>query len=471
MRRVSDDFKAFIERQEPELSQGLAQALESTEPSVSVRLNPHKLGEVRPDVVNCDGVTSVPWCAHGFYLPVRPDFTHDPALHQGLYYVQDASSMIISHVVGQLAAKSPVRYLDACAAPGGKTTAAIDALPEGSLVVANEFDFRRAEILKENVSKWGCPGVVVSRGDTARFRNLPGWFDIISADVPCSGEGMMRKDETARSQWSEALVGECAARQREIVGNLWPALRPGGYLIYSTCTFNRKENEEIVGGIVEATGAEIVEVGLPDGCGGIVVRGGMLRFLPSRLLGEGLFMAVLRKRDDDVPMGNPRWGNAGNRRKDSRIPSAKRREPGCADKMVTSDAVKSCRDWVAGGYRLLVRGDEICAFDEDRSSDLSELECKLDVIYRGITLGAVKGRGVVPSQSLAMSLMLNRGEFPFVEVDCSQAIGYLRRESMAGFDAPKGYLLLTHGGCPLGFVNNLVNRSNNLYPAAWRILK
>ena len=129
MRRVSDDFKAFIERQEPELSQGLAQALESTEPSVSVRLNPHKLGEVRPDVVNCDGVTSVPWCAHGFYLPVRPDFTHDPALHQGLYYVQDASSMIISHVVGQLAAKSPVRYLDACAAPGGKTTAAIDALP------------------------------------------------------------------------------------------------------------------------------------------------------------------------------------------------------------------------------------------------------------------------------------------------------------------------------------------------------
>ena len=159
---------------------------------MSVRLNPHKLGEVRPDVVNCDGVTSVPWCAHGFYLPVRPDFTHDPALHQGLYYVQDASSMIISHVVGQLAAKSPVRYLDACAAPGGKTTAALSALPPGSVAVANEFDRKRHVILCENLAKWGVPATV-TQGSVGRFGSYPASFDIVAADVPCSGEGMMRK--------------------------------------------------------------------------------------------------------------------------------------------------------------------------------------------------------------------------------------------------------------------------------------
>ncbi len=469
MRRVSDDFKAFIERQEPELSQGLAQALESTEPSVSVRLNPHKLGEVRPDVVNCDGVTSVPWCAHGFYLPVRPDFTHDPALHQGLYYVQDASSMIISHVVGQLAAKSPVRYLDACAAPGGKTTAAIDALPEGSLVVANEFDFRRAEILKENVSKWGCPGVVVSRGDTARFRNLPGWFDIISADVPCSGEGMMRKDETARSQWSEALVGECAARQREIVGNLWPALRPGGYLIYSTCTFNRKENEEIVGGIVEATGAEIVEVGLPAGCGGIVVRGGMLRFLPSRLLGEGLFLAVLRKRDDDITCEYGGGRRTYVRKGDGRR-SGKNGAKDTAVKEMTAMA-EDCQGWVAGGHEILLRDNEVCAVAGTHVGALCELEGRLDVIYRGVSLGERKGQGIVPSQSLAMSLALNPCAFPVVDVDFQSALSYLRRESLPGFDAPRGHILVRYEGHPLGFVNHIGNRSNNLYPMAWRILK
>ena len=281
----------------------------------------------------------------------------------------------------------------------------------------------------------------------------------------------MRKDETARSQWSETLVGECAARQREIVGNLWPALRPGGYMIYSTCTFNRKENEEIVEGIVEATGAEIVEVGLPAGCGGIVVRDGMMRFLPSRLLGEGLFMAVLRKRDDDVPAD--RQGGSkkpGNRKTDTRARSAKRSEPGRADKLV-SDAVRCCRDWISGDYGFMVRGDEICAFANDRCSELSELEGNLDVIYRGIMLGTVKGSGVVPSQALAMSLQLNGGAFPSAEVDGCRALCYLRRESLAGFDAPKGHLLLTHGGYPLGFVNNLVNRSNNLYPAAWRILK
>lgn len=470
MKTLHPEFIKMITALGEPLGAGLLHELSCGTPSVAIRLNRAKGAAA----VALSDATEVPWSGgRGFYLPRRPVFALDPAWHQGLYYVQDASSMALGAVVAELVERffqdnTQIRYLDACAAPGGKTTAAIDALPEGSLVVANEFDFRRAEILKENVSKWGCPGVVVSRGDTARFRNLPGWFDIISADVPCSGEGMMRKDETARSQWSEALVGECAARQREIVGNLWPALRPGGYLIYSTCTFNRKENEEIVGGIVEATGAEIVEVGLPAGCGGIVVRGGMLRFLPSRLLGEGLFMAVLRKRDDDITCeygGRRTYVRKGDGRR-----SGKNGAKDTAVKEMTAMA-EDCQGWVAGGHEILLRDNEVCAVAGTHVGALCELEGRLDVIYRGVSLGERKGQGIVPSQSLAMSLALNPCAFPVVDVDFQSALSYLRRESLPGFDAPRGHILVRYEGHPLGFVNHIGNRSNNLYPMAWRILK
>lgn len=178
MQPVSNEYRRFIADNLPTLSDGLVDALENTSPVVSVRVNRRR----NPDtslspVLACAASDPVPWCPAGFYLPQRPDFTHDPAMHQGAYYVQDASSMILGHVVGHVArllggGDAPLRYLDACAAPGGKTTAAIDALPADALVVANEFDFRRAEVLKENVEKWGHPHVAVSRGDTARFRRL-----------------------------------------------------------------------------------------------------------------------------------------------------------------------------------------------------------------------------------------------------------------------------------------------------------
>ena len=177
---------------------------------------------------------------------------------------------------------------------GGKTSAAIGALPVGSLVVANEYDFRRAEILKENVVKWGYPDVVVSRGDTSRFRSLPVFFDVVAADVPCSGEGMMRKDDTACRQWSRGLVEECAMRQKEIVANLWRTLRPGGFMIYSTCTFNRRENEDMMEWLVGDLGAEKVAVHFASDWG-VVDTGLMLRFLPSELRGEGLAIGVVRK--------------------------------------------------------------------------------------------------------------------------------------------------------------------------------
>lgn len=426
---------------------GLGAALQ-TPPSVSVRFNAGKGLSAAPhsDVV--------PWCHTGCYLPERPSFTFDPLLHQGGYYVQDASSMFIDRVLRQLTADgSPVRYLDACAAPGGKTTAAIDALPGGSVVVANEFVPSRAAILRENLVKWGYPLCCVTQGDTRRFAADGAMFDIIAADVPCSGEGMMRKDEEAVRQWSVALVQHCAERQREIVDNLWPALRPGGYFIYSTCTFNREENEEMVAYIMHTYGAESVEIDVADEWG---VAGGMdtgahcYRFIPGRVRGEGLFMAVLRKPSVD---GADVGGGGKRARKKERVASSVCKAP------------DNLRRWLGSAFEgdVVMRGDCVLASPAIAWPDFPYCP--------EVEIGTLKGKDVMPSHTLAMSRLLNAAAFSQVEVDYATAISYLRCEAVSlDADAPRGVVLLTYGGIPLGFAKNLGNRANNLYPKQWRIL-
>lgn len=418
-------------------------------PAVSVRVNAAKgqtpVGE------------RVPWCAEGCYLEERPRFTFDPAMHQGLYYVQDASSMAISAVVRELAGGQPQRYLDACAAPGGKTTAAISALPQGSFVLANEYDFRRAEILAENVAKWGSPDCAVSRGDTRRLAKLRGMFDIVAVDAPCSGEGMMRKDRQAVDQWSLSLVGQCAATQREILANAWQALRPGGHLIYSTCTFNRQENEENLEWIVTDLGGEPVPVAAlelyAEICHGIDSSYPCYRFLPGRVRGEGLFLAVVKKPGSDSAFPK----NVGMHG---------------ASSSVKTKAVQPHPEarWLIGNdWRISERGDGLYAVREQHALLLAEMEKALDLISPGLRVATIKGRDSIPAQELALSTALAQDAFPRCEVDRDTAIAYLQRQSFA-IEAPKGYVLLTYGGHPLGFVKNLGSRANNLYPKPWRIL-
>jgi len=201
------------------------------ESPVSIRLNPLKTNS------GLFGQEQVPWCKNGYYLQDRPAFTFDPQFHAGAYYVQEASSMFLDHVIRQHIIR-PVRYLDLCAAPGGKTTLALSALPEGSLVVCNEIVRNRAHVLAENIIKWGNPYCIVTNNDSATFNSLKHYFDVILTDVPCSGEGMFRKDPVAVQEWSASNVGLCSERQKEILHNIWDALRPGGILIYSTCTYN-----------------------------------------------------------------------------------------------------------------------------------------------------------------------------------------------------------------------------------------
>lgn len=430
--------------------------LTETAPSISVRLNKYKTGDTGLETAD-----AVPWLQNrGFYLDNRPNFTQIPQMHQGLFYVQDASSMFIAEVIRQLTQNSPaVTYLDACAAPGGKTTAAIDALPSGSLIVANEYDFHRANILKENVIKWGYPGAIVSRGDTKKFAKLKQSFDIIAADVPCSGEGMFRKDAEAVNQWTLALVEDCAQRQKQIISNLWAALRPGGCFIYSTCTFNRTENEDIILHILEEYDAESVEIVIDENWG--IVKSPLLpknvfgyRFIPGRIRGEGLFMSVLRKK------GEFSGKNSGKKQKKNTPEKA-------------SKEISTARVWLknAENYTFTCSNNIITAFPAANADFMRLASGVLDIIHAGIPGAEIKGKDIIPCHALAMSTELNINAFPVFEADMEMTLKYLRREAVTlPSELPRGFVLITFGSRPLGFVKNIGNRANNLYPEQWRIL-
>lgn len=377
--------------------QGLLDELASGNPCVAIRHN--RLKGSRP----ADGADLVPWCNRGEYLAERPQFTFDPHLHQGLYYVQDASSMALAAVIESLGLDRPVQYLDCCAAPGGKTTAAIDALPAGSFIVANEAEPARAAALDENLMRWGYPDVAITVGPAQRLGRLPeGCFDVIGADVPCSGEGMMRKDPKAIEQWNPGLVESCARLQRDILSAVWPLLRPGGYMIYSTCTFAAAEDENQVRWLADEFGAEVMDLPLMPG----VVNG---HFFPHLVRGEGLFMALLRKPGESV-------------------------RP--ARRLTEKDLAKATK--------LLRYG----------SIDTEP-----------------KGRDVIPSHAAAQRYDFDASKWPQAEVDRPAALQFLHRDAITLPEGtPRGLTLLTYDGRPLGWVNNLGSRANNLLPRNLRIL-
>ena len=433
----------------------MAETLTDTAPEVAVRLNRAKIARYgTPLEVTASG-RPVAWADAGFVLASRPSFTLDPAMHQGLYYVQDASSMAAAAAVKLAAEKlditdRPLRYLDACAAPGGKTTAAMDVLPADAFVVANEYDPRRASILDENLAKWGRPATVTV-GNAADPWRLPGFFDIITADVPCSGEGMMRKDPQAVAQWTEGLVQSCASLQIDIVSSLWEALAPGGFLIYSTCTFNAAENEGVISWMIDNLGAQPVQIPELEVDGVLGPHLGYMlpvyHFLPGLVPGEGQFVAMVRK-----PL-NATTGHT--------------RMPRPAERPATMPK------YLDGDYSYFKQKDgTIYARPTAHLPLIAAVSAARHVRRSGIEIGVEKGRDIIPAQPLAMAIDLHPDAFTTAEVDRDTALDYLRRQSITlPADTPRGHVLITHAGAPLGFVKHLGNRSNNLYPTPWRILK
>ncbi|MDE6296122.1 MAG: RsmB/NOP family class I SAM-dependent RNA methyltransferase, partial [Muribaculaceae bacterium] len=309
-RPIPAGFVEMIKRVEGIDSDALIASLD-TPPGVSLRYNIRK---ATPDEMTgmYEDMSVVEWCPEGRRLSVRPKFTLNPLLHAGVFYVQDASSMVYSAIVSSLVVllsddvdgrtSRPLRVLDFCAAPGGKTTAMVNALPDDAQLVANEYDPRRGNILRENLEKWGFGNVIMTGDDAGAYGRLTGIFDIVAIDAPCSGEGMMRKDEDARAQWSERLVGQCARLQRDILDNVSRCVRPGGYMIYSTCTFNTAEDEDNARYIRDVLGFEPVELplrGVEQAARGVGEGHLGLRFMPHLTEGEGLYVCVFRRPSDD----------------------------------------------------------------------------------------------------------------------------------------------------------------------------
>lgn len=372
---------------------------------VSIRVNPFKCPEHFSIPLKDD---CVPWCQYGYYLKHRPNFTFDPLFHAGLYYVQEASSMFHEHVIQQLIheiGNDDLRVLDLCAAPGGKSIAIRSILPDNCLLYSNEPIRARAQVLMENMLKWGHPNVVVTNNYARDYQRANMRFDIIVADVPCSGEGMFRKDANAIGEWSLQNVEKCWRLQREIITEIWPCLKPGGYLVYSTCTFNAHENEENVNWIVEQLGADFVNVHTKEEwniTGSLIDQHPMYRFIPGKTRGEGLFVAVLKKHEDDAPNVHAREAMLRIMTDEQLVPPNKKKD--------------------------------------------------------------------IPNHSKALSIRLQRNEYPNVDIDYQQAISYLRKEAIVlPSETPRGIVLLTYQHAPIGFAKNIGNRANNLYPMEWRI--
>jgi 16S rRNA C967 or C1407 C5-methylase (RsmB/RsmF family)/NOL1/NOP2/fmu family ribosome biogenesis protein len=406
---------------------------------------------------NCKMVASlpyerVPWSQTGYYLPERFSFTFDPAFHAGMYYVQEASSMFLEQAV-KACVNTPVKCLDLCAAPGGKSTHLLDILPDGSLMVSNEVIRSRSKTVSDNITKWGNPHTIVTSNDPADFTKLPHFFDIVVADVPCSGEGMFRKNPGSIIEWNVASIALCAARQKRILQDVWHTLKPGGFLIYSTCTYNTEENEENIRYIVEELGAQPlhIPVGNEWGIGeALKYDYPVYRFYPYKVKGEGFFLALLCKTGCDIPESG-RKVNRGKRKKHVSVP-------------------EDINMWLSNpeAFSIDSKDNRLYAFPKAYIEDYQVINQQLHAVLAGIYLGELKGKDLIPAHSLAMSTEINTKTFEQAELNWEDAIKYLRKESLV-VENKKGYILINYKGIPLGFVKQLGSRTNNLYPQEYRI--
>ena len=461
--QLPEEFTSYTRAMMGDRLYGLwAEGMSAPSPT-SIRLHPIKSqGKViKPDF----HPEKVAWCGSGYYLSERPNFTFDPLLHSGTYYVQEASSMFVDEVLRQHVSQ-PVVMLDLCAAPGGKSTTALTALPPGSLLFANEPIPLRAQILMENLQKYGHPDTIVTQNYPADYARSGLMFDVILTDVPCSGEGMFRKDPGAITEWSVTHVDNCYRLQREIVRHAWSCLRPGGLLIYSTCTLNTRENEQNIIWAMQELGAEPVAVST-DPTWGITsaldtsCEAPVYRFIPGVSLGEGLFMAVLRKTSvSDSHSQEPSFSSKKKKsRKEPSRPNLRSQFPMTSKWLQEPDL-----------YTYHLTGDRITAIPKRWESIYDTACLRLKVVHAGVGLATVKGRDLVPRHELALSEELSPEAFPTVSVDADTAIAYLRKEAISlPSDMPLGHVLVSYHGQPLGFVKHLGNRSNNLYPPEWKI--
>lgn len=408
----------------------------------SIRHNPLKPAAPRRG-------TPILWEPMAEILPARPDFSLDPLWHAGAYYVQEASSMVLGEVFAQVTRgmDAGLNVLDLCGAPGGKSTHLLARMSPDDLLVSNETIRARAAILHENLTKWGYPNSVVTQQDPAHFASLGGFFDVIVVDAPCSGEGLWRRDADAVKEWSPEAVTHCALRQQRILEDVWPALRPGGVLIYSTCTYNRDENEARLAALRAQTGAEEIGIELPAEWGFIgLPESPMWRALPGISLGEGFAIGAVRK-PADLRFEVLRFAQEDRRGQ----PTLRRTK-----ELIWGDLLPE------GDWKGLLVGGKTMAVPSPLEGRILALD-GMRVVSAGHDMGDERRPSFVgvgePRSERVRAVRLP---------DLRSQLLYLKRESIP-VDGPNGVVLAMAGDVPLGYGKAVNGRLNNWYPMEWRL--
>lgn len=438
----------FLKRLQAQFPSDFTRFIESIDQpaAVSLRVNPHKF--------SLPGFAErIPWCDTGAFLTQRPSFTLDPVFHSGAYYVQEASSMFLEQAFRQIEHRKGRIVLDLCAAPGGKSTHLLSLLDRDDLLVSNEVIRSRVSVLDENIRKWGHQNVVICNSDPADFGKLEGLFDVVLVDAPCSGEGLFRRDASAIQQWSVDNTNLCATRQRRILADIWPSLKNGGYLIYSTCTFNPEENEENLRWLAKNNEVESIRIQVQENWGVEEIENSGLfgyRFLPYRVKGEGFFLTLIRKKEGCNSYLIP-----------------KKTKPKF-EKMPKQYA--EIRNWLSSAdSEFFAKSEFLVAFPESKVPVLNALSGQLRVISFGLPVAQFKKNDLLPEHTFALSIDRNPRVFESIELDLRDALLYLKKDEIRINSSGKGWVLVQYQGVPLGFVKNLGNRANNYFLKEWRI--
>ncbi len=427
------------------------------QPLTAIRLNSDKLkkfasGNVIPSRFSLN--ETVPWCENAFYLQERPAFTLDPLLHAGAYYVQEASSMFLYEVVKQTCPDTNKKVLDLCAAPGGKSTLLTSYFKQG-LVICNEVINQRVNILNENLTKWGTANVVITNNDASDFNRLENYFDVIVVDAPCSGSGLFRKDAEAINEWSKNNVMLCSQRQQRILADVYTSLKQDGILIYSTCSYSKEEDEDILNWMKDNFNVESIQLELKDEWNILETQSVKhktfgYRFWPDKLQGEGFFIAAFKKNDGALSNHKPQK-NIFNK--------TSNKHAAIALNYIDED------DWFFFNHK-----ENIKVIKRNWVNDITILQKNLYLRKAGIDMGEVIKEALIPHHELALSNIIKDSVHRF-ELSLDEALQYLRKKEMHLQSEYKSWALSTYKSYPLGWLKFLHNRVNNYYPVNWRILK
>lgn len=412
----------------------------------SVRLHPLKRNSA------FDQNEEVLWCAAGRYLSERPVFTLDPSYHTGTYYVQEASSMFLDNLLWQLLPDTKgLRVLDLCAAPGGKSTLIASLLEPSALLISNEVIRTRASILEENMTRWGYMNTWVTSNDPSDFGRLPGYFDLMVVDAPCSGSGLFRKDERAIDEWSQGNVALCSQRQQRILADAWPALKEDGVLIYATCSYSPEEDEHILEWLQNEFNVAALHVPVPEAWGVVEVEAGALkgyRFFPHCVKGEGLFIAAIRKKEATETLKPQKYKKLHEKK-------IQQKATGLVNEGEDLIYVQTGKDI----YNVLPAAHE---------EDLQLLQKTLYLRKAGLHIGMPAAKEWLPAHEVALSVDIAK-DIKSVEVNKEQALHYLKKEEMTMPLPGKGWYVVKYEGYGLGWIKSLGNRVNNYLPKHWRI--